>query len=810
MFDEPKYRDFFRRVTGAQAFDYQVRVAQLLAEHKNVLLRAPTGAGKTWSAIVPFLSDGWQHRPNRLIYALPLRTLAQGVYAQAKLAASKLGLPIEPVFHASDLETSSPYVTLQTGEQPDDPFFSRGRIIVTTYDQVLSGLLESPYGLSRGLHNINAAAVAGALVVFDEFHLMPADKAFLTAVAGMYLFRNLCQSVWMTATATSALQNVLRDALAIQPVPGDPAQWDTLLKSLPTVTAVRRDFVMECEPLTSHVVLDHHQSRSIVMFNQVRRAQEFYQELRKETEARQLRVEIILLHSRFFKGDRLSKEERLRKLFGKASEANAILISTQVIEAGVDISCEHLHTEVCPVNSLVQRAGRCARFEGEEGVVHVYGLPKQERAWLPYGDQKEPDRTLSATEALLENVGRSTLNPTVVDEWVQKVHQTEDETSLRQGWAARLREVLVCVENTVVRRADSGVAHLIRGVDEDQIRLVINREGNLPESPGEREGLSVGRKSLFGLLRGPIQPAGWYWDVSLDEPDWKPLRAPADITGTYVMCLRPETAAYDCHLGLRLNETGGEESPLRKEPQRPGVPALHREPWVDHALKVAQETERRLNADGLIIGGLLAWGFERLYGLKADVVRSAARACALLHDLGKLQVGWQDWAEAYQRAKVPGYEHVAPLAHTDFDSNSQEDWAIQRNLGKRRPPHSTASAYYGAAFMAGLLKGICKFEHVASACAAAMLGHHGGWWSDAGALVPTASSVTSKLLDWSLTPSEWSEVTGCKDKKGAADGLLKLTTSANALPNWWPLVAYLTRTLRLSDQRATAEAAKNE
>ena len=107
--------------------------------------------------------------------------------------------------------------------------------------------------------------------------------------------------------------------------------------------------------------------------------------------------------------------------------------------------------------------------------------------------------------------------------------------------------------------------------------------------------------------------------------------------------------------------------------------------------------------------------------------------------------------------------------------------------------------------MAGLLKGNCKFEHVASACAAAMLGHHGGWWSDAGALVPTASSVTSNLLDWSLTPSEWSEVTGCKDKKGAADGLLKLTTSANALPNWWPLVAYLTRTLRLSDQRATAE-----
>ena len=797
-------------MAGTQPFDYQVRVAKLLAEHKNVLLRAPTGAGKTWAAIVPFFSDSWQHKPSRLIYALPLRTLAQGVYEQAKLAASQLGLPISPVSISSGREITAPYVTLQTGEQPDDPFFSRGQIIVTTYDQVLSGLLDGPHGLSRGLHNINAAAVIGTLVVFDEFHLMPPDKAFLTAVAGMHLFGSLCQSVWMTATATSALESVLRDALATEPVPSDPAQWDALLNSLPSVTAVSRDLVMESQPLRSQVVLRYHQRRSIVMFNQVRRAQEFYKELRKESDARQIRAEIILLHSRFFKGDRHAKEKRLRELLGRGSSANAILISTQVIEAGVDISCEHLHSEICPVNSLVQRAGRCARFEGEQGVLHVYPLPDQKRAWLPYGDMKEPDPTMTATRDLLDNVGRASLNPTVVDEWVQKVHQPEDERALRQGWAGRLREILVCIENTVVHRAESSLAHLIRGIEEDQIRLIISREENLSTTPGRREGLSVGRKLLFPLLRGTVQPPGWYWDVSGDEPDWRPLGTPSDITGSYVVCLTPEIAAYDSCVGLTLNESGYQESPPRDEPQRPVVAALHSEPWVDHARKVAAETERRLNADGLNNGGLEAWGFERSYGLKADAVCHAARACALLHDLGKLQIGWQDWAAAYQRAKNPEYQHLTPLAHTDFDSNKQEDWAIQRSLGKRRPPHSSASAYYGAAFAAGMLKGVCKIEHLASACIAAILGHHGGWWSDVGELVPTASSVTSNLLDWSLTPSEWLGVAGCKDKKGTMDVLLKLTTSANALPDWWPLVAYLTRTLRLSDQRATAEAARNE
>ena len=73
-----------------------------------------------------------------------------------------IGKPLEPVIEGKR-ETEHPFVTLQTGEQPDDPFFDRGHIIVTTYDQVLSGLLCGPYGLSNRLHNVNAAAIAGAL-----------------------------------------------------------------------------------------------------------------------------------------------------------------------------------------------------------------------------------------------------------------------------------------------------------------------------------------------------------------------------------------------------------------------------------------------------------------------------------------------------------------------------------------------------------------------------------------------------------------------------------------------------------------------
>ncbi|WP_447973986.1 DEAD/DEAH box helicase [Nitrospira sp. Kam-Ns4a] len=123
------YSQFFRKVTGWVPFDYQIDVARSLFNGSNVVLRVPTGAGKTWSVLVPFLFPTWKNRPTRLIYALPLRTLAQGIYHEARRLAEKQGLPIEWQQDPQGRETVSPFVTLQTGEQPDDRFFDRAEFV---------------------------------------------------------------------------------------------------------------------------------------------------------------------------------------------------------------------------------------------------------------------------------------------------------------------------------------------------------------------------------------------------------------------------------------------------------------------------------------------------------------------------------------------------------------------------------------------------------------------------------------------------------------------------------------------------------
>ncbi|MHB8619235.1 MAG: DEAD/DEAH box helicase, partial [Chloroflexota bacterium] len=286
-----EYQQSFASMTGVDPFPYQSALAEELFAGRNVVLRAPTGAGKTWSVLVPFLCDGWQHRPSKLLYVLPLRTLAESIYHQAQELFQKAGRD-----HSE--------VTMQTGEQPDDPFLDTGKVIVTTYDQLLSGLLDGPYGLSNRLHNINAAAIAGALVVFDEFHLMEPHRAFLTSAAMLHVFGELCQSVWMTATATSPLVDVLSGALNTVVMPAGESDWQQMLGCLPSVTQVNRSLKVHDAALSAEAVLDAHSLTSVVLMNTVGRAQSMFEGLRAECRKRGADPELLLLHARFFKSDR--------------------------------------------------------------------------------------------------------------------------------------------------------------------------------------------------------------------------------------------------------------------------------------------------------------------------------------------------------------------------------------------------------------------------------------------------------------------------------------------------------------------------
>jgi CRISPR-associated endonuclease/helicase Cas3 len=77
------YSQFFiKQYTGFAPYKYQLKVAELLLGGKNVILTVPTGAGKTWASIRPFLFLNAQQTseldfPKKMIYSLPTTHVSQ-------------------------------------------------------------------------------------------------------------------------------------------------------------------------------------------------------------------------------------------------------------------------------------------------------------------------------------------------------------------------------------------------------------------------------------------------------------------------------------------------------------------------------------------------------------------------------------------------------------------------------------------------------------------------------------------------------------------------------------------------------------
>ncbi len=106
------------------------------------------------------------------------------------------------------------------------------------------------------------------------------------------------------------------------------------------------------------------ESLTLAVVNTVERARAIYTEIQKRRRKKKSIQEPLLLHSRFRERER----DRKRGELENAATGGGIVVSTQVIEAGVDVSCQTLITEMAPWASLVQRFGRCnRRGEFQEG-----------------------------------------------------------------------------------------------------------------------------------------------------------------------------------------------------------------------------------------------------------------------------------------------------------------------------------------------------------------------------------------------------------------------------------------------------------
>jgi len=111
-----------------------------------------------------------------------------------------------------------------------------------------------------------------------------------------------------------------------------------------------------------------------IIVNTVRRSQEIYNALRNKIDGSS---NILLLHSEFVWEDKQRKEKKLIE-FKETGKRPLILVSTQVIEVSLDISCEKMYTELAPADALGQRGGRLNRGgKVPDGAVMKVFLPEE-------------------------------------------------------------------------------------------------------------------------------------------------------------------------------------------------------------------------------------------------------------------------------------------------------------------------------------------------------------------------------------------------------------------------------------------------
>jgi CRISPR-associated endonuclease/helicase Cas3 len=721
--------------SGLKLYDYQKKVAQYLHAGKNVILQAPTGAGKTTAAILPYLhaqrEDIQIGFPTKCIYVVPMRVLANQFVEEYK----KIGASISRRFK-QDLQ-----VTIQTGEYPSDRKLE-GDLIFCTIDQFLSSYFTMPYGLPNRLANLNAGAMVGAYLVFDEFHLLEPKTTLPSAWYAIKQLSKLAPTLIMTATFSAAMLGRLAEDLQATTILISPQEALQIEKRIPTPRQRQRIWKTASQPLSPDTILETHQQRSLVLCNTVRKAQALYRDLKKIIQEQGLDVHLLMLHSRYIPEDRQRIEQELKRLFGKQEESDSscsvIAIATQTIEVGVDITSEVLHSELAPASAMIQRAGRCARYPGEQGTVIIYPL----ETYAPYGKEtREGEESpwveeMKAAFTWLQAHDGESFDFEKEQDLVNAVATPRDAKIIEGLFAGQMSRQEDILRVLLGDRKTADNRLLVRDAD-SRLVLIHSNPDELLENPKSALGFNLQLSTLFGLYnhwkeRGLEMDLDWTVKRLIEAPGdqneenrseygWKEVHEPATLSGARVLVVNPALAGYLPDEGF-LPEQGFTDFistlPVKATEQTWEGFSYLLESYEDHLYWVLKAFQEKAYNEMLHP----ALALEKAAGwLPGSVIKAAWLAC-LFHDVGKLSKGWQKWACTYQEEVNHPVEAYFAAAHTDMDRHNPIHKEAARRVQSKSPkPHHAAES---ALATAAILVRVLEEEELAKAAITAIVRHH--------------------------------------------------------------------------------------
>ena len=303
-------------------------------------LAVPTGGGKTLASLAFALKHARQHDLRRIIYVIPFTSIIEQNAAVFREVFAALGDDIVLEHHSNldpdaDHQTSTSRLSAENWD---------ARIIVTTNVQFFESLHANRTSRCRKLHRI-----ARSVVIFDEVQTLPTPFLLPCLRAIEELTRSygttavLCSATQPAIEKNESFPDGLRDVLEIIPEPA------SLYQNLRRVTAEHLG-----KPLSNPEIIDllQHHPQVLCIVNTRRQARELFELLPDDG-------------SRFHLSALMCPEHRTARLEEIKSRLQANrpirLISTQLIEAGVDIDFPVVFRALAGLDSIAQAAGRCDR-----------------------------------------------------------------------------------------------------------------------------------------------------------------------------------------------------------------------------------------------------------------------------------------------------------------------------------------------------------------------------------------------------------------------------------------------------------------
>ncbi len=366
-----------------------------------LLVRAPTGAGKTDASLLWASRQIEAHKADRLVVAMPTRFTANALAVNVTETLSSTGIYHSSAWFSKRKSVNNGDISRQEAlAQHKMARLLATPVTVCTIDHLLMSLT-----LTREDHHLIDFNLANSCVVideadfYDEFTL--ANIRFLLEVLRLWKVPVLIMSASLPESSLEMYRSIGYD---VKEILEDSNNTDNKRDRLEICDIIDYEFVNELAYIVDICI---ERENGIIYLNTVDKAVATYRLVKKRVEESGKGIPVIMYHSRFTEPDKLQKEQMLLDALGRKAwengSAKGIAILTQIGEISINISSEVMVTDLCPIDRLIQRAGRLCRFGNKVGLMYVVVPYKDSVIYpAPYGSYLQETNAWRPCKAFID------------------------------------------------------------------------------------------------------------------------------------------------------------------------------------------------------------------------------------------------------------------------------------------------------------------------------------------------------------------------------------------------------------------------